>query len=186
MSTINIISPVFLICTLSSLIHTSISTGASYGSDHSCLFMHQYLKQPTDHKFEQKSNRFWEFSEELNTWVEVKLPYDLVSCINDSCKVVNSIRKGGGDDGDHEKQREPDVSYSVLPVRKRVSLTRMSETSVWVTGVSGLIYERFWNGLQWVIAPHELPLSAGYAVSVFIVNQTILALSESGFLYQVT
>ncbi|KAK6144061.1 hypothetical protein DH2020_020881 [Rehmannia glutinosa] len=62
----------------------------------------------------------------------------------------------------------------------------MSETSVWVTGESGSIYERFWNGLQWVIAPHGLPVSAGYAVSVFIVNQTILALSEAGYLYQLT
>ncbi|XP_019155559.1 PREDICTED: uncharacterized protein LOC109152368 [Ipomoea nil] len=60
----------------------------------------------------------------------------------------------------------------------------MSESSVWVTGESGSIYERFWNGLQWVIAPHELPVSAGYAVSVFIVNQTILALSEAAVLYQ--
>ncbi|KAI3710596.1 hypothetical protein L2E82_40381 [Cichorium intybus] len=31
---------------------------------------------------------------------------------------------------------------------------------------------------QWVIAPHELPIQAGYVVSVFLVNHTVLALSE--------
>ena len=76
-------------------------------------------------------------------------------------------------------------SNAVLPFRKRVSLTKMSDTSIWITGPSGSIYERFWNGLQWVIAPHDLPASAGYAISVFIVNQIILALSEAGNLYQV-
>ncbi|OMO54503.1 hypothetical protein COLO4_36457 [Corchorus olitorius] len=73
---------------------------------------------------------------------------------------------------------------TVLPLRKRVSLTKMSDTSIWVTGESGSIYERFWNGVQWVIAPHDLQVSAGYAVSVLIVNQTILAISEEGNLYQ--
>lgn len=38
---------------------------------------------------------------------------------------------------------------------------------------------------MWVIAPHELPASAGYATATFIVNTTILALSEAGILYQV-
>ncbi|XP_068661787.1 uncharacterized protein [Aristolochia californica] len=56
----------------------------------------------------------------------------------------------------------------------------MTEGSVWITGESGSIYERFWNGIQWVIAPHDLPVSAGFAVSVFIINQTILSLSEAG------
>lgn len=73
-----------------------------------------------------------------------------------------------------------------MPLRKRISLNKMSETSVWVTGESGSIYERFWNGLEWVFAPHDLPISAGHAVAVFIINQMILALSESGNLYQVT
>ena len=76
-------------------------------------------------------------------------------------------------------------SDMVLPLRKRISLTKMSETSIWVTGESGSIYERFWNGVQWVVAPHDLPVFAGHATSVFIVNQTILALSEEGILYQV-
>ncbi|CAI9267877.1 unnamed protein product [Lactuca saligna] len=46
------------------------------------------------------------------------------------------------------------------------------------------IYERFWNGVQWVIAPHELPVPDGYAVSVFWINHIVLALSEAGILYQ--
>ncbi|CAA6657004.1 unnamed protein product [Spirodela intermedia] len=71
-----------------------------------------------------------------------------------------------------------------LPVRRGFSLTRMSEGSIWVTGQSGSIYERFWNGVQWVAAPHELPLAAGRAVSVFIVSQTVLVLSELGKLYK--
>ena len=64
-------------------------------------------------------------------------------------------------------------------------MTKMSDDSIWVNGMSGSIYERFWNGIQWVITPHELPLQAGYAVSVFLVNHTVLALSEAGILYQV-
>ena len=64
-------------------------------------------------------------------------------------------------------------------------ITKMSEASIWVTAQSGSIYERFWNGVQWVLAPHELPTSAGHAISIFIVNQTILALSEARVLYQV-
>lgn len=166
--------------------------------------MHQYVRQ-ADQKFEQKNKRFWEFNEQSNTWVEVELPYDLVSCVNGNCTVVNSIQESRKKTEYHRKEGEVDVSeqrdisetkkddgggeekssYAFLPVRKRISLTKMSETSIWVTGESGSIYERFWNGLQWVIAPHDLHVSAGYAVSVFIVNQTILALSEAGLLYQV-
>ncbi|KAL2464121.1 uncharacterized protein Fot_52077 [Forsythia ovata] len=127
------------------------------------------------HQFEQKSTRFWEFEEESNTWVEVKLPYDLVSCINDNCTIVNSIQqmtsknedqKGESvvsDKREHgekedDKRGQKESSYAILPLRKRVSFTKMSDTSVWVTGESGSIYERFWNGLQWVIAPHDLPV----------------------------
>lgn len=85
-------------------------------------------------------------------------------------------------DGGVEVAHKFDVD---LPVRKRVSLTKVSEMSIWVTGESGSIYERFWNGVQWVIAPHDLPVSAGPAVSIFAVNHSILALSEAGVLYQV-
>ncbi|WOL16364.1 hypothetical protein Cni_G25151 [Canna indica] len=145
-------------------------------------------------KFKQKTNKFWEFEEESNTWVEISLPFDLMSCINNSCSKVGSIENMNRRDdqfpaleqqqntSDRDETRE--VSDPVLPLRKRVSLTRMSEASVWVTGQSGSIYERFWNGVKWVIAPHELPNPFGLAVSVFIVNQTILALSEGGLLYQ--
>ncbi|KAJ0084157.1 hypothetical protein Patl1_29541 [Pistacia atlantica] len=161
----------------------------------------QQIFQQSGRPFEQKTDRFWEFREQTNTWVEVELPYDLVSCVNDNCSKVGlidhritrtkeeekeSLRNkdgiGIGDgDGGEVFGESSDV---VLPLRKRISLTRMSETSFWITGVSGSVYERFWNGVQWVIAPHDLPVSAGPAVSVFIVNQTILALSEAGVLYQ--
>ncbi|XP_059308535.1 uncharacterized protein LOC132059770 isoform X2 [Lycium ferocissimum] len=155
-------------------------------------FVNQYVRQ-AQRKFEQKTNRFWEYDDQSNSWIQVNLPYDLVSCFNDNCTKVNRIDQTTYQEP--EKQREIVItkvkdeeknSYSYLPLRKRVSLTKMSETSIWITGVSGSIYERFWNGLQWVIAPHDLPISAGYAVSVFIVNQTILALSESGYLYQLS
>ncbi|XP_072997004.1 uncharacterized protein [Typha latifolia] len=146
-------------------------------------------------KFKQKTSRFWEFEEQTNSWVEISLPYDLMSCINSSCTKVGLIESMV------KKQKLISVSQEkeyiridnderqhnfdqVLPLRKRISLTRMSEASVWVTGQSGSIYERFWNGVQWVIAPHELPTAAGGAVSTFIVNQTIFALSEDGKLYQ--
>lgn len=161
-------------------------------------FPHHYFQR----QFELKTDRFWEFKEQTNSWVEVELPYDLVYCVNDVCTKVGSIdgtsnkkenRENGYDvpgkkessrkkDGYGEVEENPDM---VLPIRKRISLIKMSETSIWVTGESGSIYERFWNGVQWVIAPHDLPISAGHAISVFIVNQTILALSEAGNLYQV-
>uniref|UniRef100_A0A2N9H8W0 Uncharacterized protein n=1 Tax=Fagus sylvatica TaxID=28930 RepID=A0A2N9H8W0_FAGSY len=158
--------------------------------------------QPTNQQFEQKTERFWEFNEQTNSWVEVELPYDLVSCVNDNCTKVGSISRITKE-GEFKKERKSDVpkqreslkkkdgyggqeenSDMVLPLRKRISLTKMSETSIWVTGESGSIYERFWNGVQWVVAPHDLPVFAGHATSVFIVNQTILALSEEGILYQ--
>lgn len=160
----------------------------------------QQVFQQTERTFEQKTDRFWEFREQTNTWVEVELPYDLVSCVNENCSKVGiidhritnskeeemeSLRNKDGDGAGAGAGVVEDSSDAVLPLRKRISLTRMSETSIWVTGVSGSIYERFWNGVQWVFAPHDLPISAGPAVAVFIVNQTILALSEAGILYQV-
>lgn len=148
--------------------------------------MHQYIKE-SDQKFEQKSERFWEFNQQSNSWVEVQLPYNLTSCIDNNCRVVDSIQESNNN-SEHDRRDDEgaeEISFhAFLPLRRRISLTKMSETSVWVTGESGSIYERFWNGLQWVIAPHDLPVSAGYAVSVFMVNQTILALSEAGPLYQ--
>lgn len=147
-------------------------------------------------QFQQKTDRFWEFQEESNTWVEVKLPFDLVSCVDDTCSKVGSIhemKKIDEDESQKEQQhgmvkerkglKRKDLDV-VLSVRKRISLTKMSDTSIWVTGESGSIYERFWNGVQWVIAPHGLPISAGHAVSVVTVNQTILTISEEGKLYQ--
>lgn len=156
---------------------------------------HNFLRQ-TNKQFVQKTDHFWEFQEETNSWVQVQLPYDLFSCVNNNCTKVGlidrktitgerkydshkSLKKKDGDGGGPEEN-----SDIVLSQRKRISLTKMSETSIWVTGESGSIYERFWNGVQWVIAPHDLPISAGRAISIFIVNQTILALSEVGSLYQ--
>ncbi|KAG1327682.1 hypothetical protein COCNU_01G016160 [Cocos nucifera] len=120
-----------------------------------------------------------------------------MSCINETCTKVGSIESINMKGNQlPTKERQKNISAGiidrvleenidpVLPLRKRVSLTRMSEASVWVTGQSGSIYERFWNGVKWVIAPHELPTAAGQAVSVFIINQTILALAEGGMLYQ--
>ncbi|KAM3741212.1 hypothetical protein ACB098_08G158500 [Castanea mollissima] len=156
-----------------------------------------HFVQQTNQQFEQKTDRFWEFNEQTNSWVEVELPHDLVSCVNDNCTKVGSISSTTKKNKDHFekehdvpeqreslKKKDEENSDIVLPLRKRISLTRMSETSVWVTGESGSIYERFWNGVQWVLAPHDLPVYAGHAISVFVVNQTILALSEVGILYQ--
>ncbi|KAL6499629.1 hypothetical protein OROGR_027539 [Orobanche gracilis] len=189
---------------LFSVIYSSLTQTISSDSD-SC-YMHQYLRKKVDQEFEQKNTRFWEFNEESNTWGEVKLPYDLTSCINDNCTVVSTIqdtRKEAKDDHEDGEMKGSDqrdsleemkknngvnkqdkiISYTFLPVRKRISLTKMSEKSIWVTGESGCIYQRFWNGVQWVVVPHALPVSAGYAVAVFLVNQSYLALSEAGQLY---
>lgn len=146
-----------------------------------------YIRQISQ-KFQQKTHKFWEFDEQSNSWVEVKLPFDLVSCVNDNCTKVGSIDQMIIDKNEEQKEdfkKNNGYNNVFMPLRKRVSLIKMSEASIWVTGVSGSIYERFWNGLQWVIAPHDLPVSAGFAVASFIVNQTILALSDAGNLYQV-
>ncbi|KAK1292609.1 hypothetical protein QJS10_CPB17g01598 [Acorus calamus] len=156
--------------------------------------------RPPNTKFEQRTNQFWEFEEKSNRWVEISLPFDLLSCMNGTCTKVGSIEKVEENDkysgrnsvqekGEkfelgHKKQVEVvGIGDQILPLRKRVSLTKMSEGSIWATGQSGSIYERFWNGVQWVIAPRDLPEPV-HAVSVFIVNHTILALCEEGILYQ--
>ncbi|KAM1256073.1 hypothetical protein ACFX1Q_030234 [Malus domestica] len=172
-----------------------------------CQQHHQHFLAQSSRQFEQKTDRFWEFKEQTKTWVEVELPYDLVSCLDDNCTVVGSIEGTGTSSNNSKQEQSPDSDdvpgkkeeerserkdkencdhklLEVLPQRKRISLTRMSEMSIWVTGASGSIYERFWNGVQWVIAPHDLPLSPAHAISLFIVNHTILALSESGNLFQ--
>lgn len=170
---------------------------------------HHHIHQHTNRKFEQKTTIFWEFEEESKTWVRVKLPYDLLSCVNDNnnCTkvgIIEPINERNNDETRIELDRKQDSSkedgqserkkkmikkderkIGVLASRKRISLTKMSDDSIWVTGVSGSIFERFWNGLQWVIAPHDLPVQAGYAVSIFLVNHTVFALSEAGILYQI-
>lgn len=155
------------------------------------------LFQQSNRRFEQKTDRFWKFSEEADRWVEVQLPCDLISGGDTECGKVNTGEESvdqeqGFDDKKMRLDRKDDkvgvvgpLDVVLMPLRKRVSLTKMSETSVWITGESGSIYERFWNGLEWVMAPHDLPISAGRAVAVFIIGQMILALSESGTLYQV-
>lgn len=67
----------------------------------------------------------------------------------------------------------------------RVSMVRFSDVSIWITGQSGAIYERFWNGVQWVVIPHDLPAFSGRASAVLSVNRTMVAMSESGILHQV-
>lgn len=174
----------------------SVSSSEVLGSINSYC-PHHHLQQ-FDRKFELKTDRFWKFQENSNSWVEVQLPYDLVSCRNGSCTKVGQINNrlekmekeyGGFEQTENSKKDgEVEVAHKLdvdLPMRKRVSLTRISDMSIWVTGESGSIFERFWNGVQWVIAPHDLPISAGPAVSIFAVNHSILALSEAGVLYQV-
>ncbi|KAF6151081.1 hypothetical protein GIB67_042416 [Kingdonia uniflora] len=162
------------------------------------------MYRQTNPMFEQKTDRFWKFDEEFNSWVEVDLPFDLLSCVNGNCTKVGKITKtavkkqeerskSGSNVHKQDENSKSNIdttaaskksSDMVLRTRKRISLTRTSEKSIWVTGESGSIYERFWNGVQWVIVPHDLPESAGPAVSVFVINQIILALSQAGSLYQ--
>ncbi|XP_020230003.1 uncharacterized protein LOC109810841 isoform X2 [Cajanus cajan] len=158
--------------------------------------------QQTNQRFQQKTEKFWVFSQQTQTWVEAKLPYDLLSCVNGDCRKVGSILQTEKETTEqvlelehkldeqkksveNNKDSNMEAEDVVLPQRKRISLIKISETSVWITGQSGSIYERFWNGMEWVNVPHDLPVSAGHAISVFVINQTILALSESGNLYQI-
>lgn len=145
---------------------------------------YQFFRQ-SNRRFEQKTDRFWKFSEQEDRWIEVKLPCDLVPCVNSESSSEVNLREESLEQG-HELDEKNMSLDLVLSLRKRIYLTKMSENSVWIIGESGCIYERFWNGLEWVIAPHDLPLSEGHAVSVFLISQKILALSESGNLYQVT
>ncbi|XP_054820016.1 uncharacterized protein LOC129319007 isoform X2 [Prosopis cineraria] len=156
-----------LICSISVLSFPTTALGSC-----ASLCPHQFFQQ-SNRRFELKTDRFWVFSEEADRWIEVHLPYDLKQASGEDW-----------DDGDKKGDDNVGQVYEVLPQRKRLSLTKLSESSVWVTGESGSIYERFWNGLQWVFAPHELPIQAGRAIAVFVINQTILALSEAGLLYQ--
>ncbi|KAK4784841.1 hypothetical protein SAY86_019209 [Trapa natans] len=144
-------------------------------------FPYHYTQQ-ANRQFVQKTDRFWEYDEHAKKWTEVELPRELVSCVDGNCTRVSLIHlsKRSGNEGGEMMES----SGVALPQRKRISLSKMSETSIWITGESGSIYERFWNGAQWVMAPHELPISAGRAMSVLFVNQTILALAEAGQLYQ--
>ncbi|TKY67814.1 hypothetical protein E2542_SST10710 [Spatholobus suberectus] len=180
-----------LICGIWGLLSVSFCTVVCCAS--CCPY--QFFQQ-SNRRFEQKTERFWKFSEQADRWVEVQLPCDLISGGNSECGEVNRREESmdqehGFDDKKMRLDRkdgkigvvEP-LDVVLMPLRQRISLTKMSETSVWVTGESGSIYERFWNGLEWVLAPHDLPISAGRAVAVFIINQMILALSEAGNLYQ--
>ncbi|KAG4979324.1 hypothetical protein JHK84_032902 [Glycine max] len=181
-----------LICGIWGLLSLSFCTVVGCAS--CCPY--QFFQQ-SNRRFEQKTDRFWKFSEEADRWVEVQLPCDLISGGDSECGKVKNRREESLDQehGFDDKKKRLDrkdgkigvlgpFDVVLMPLRKRISLTKMSETSVWVTGESGSIYERFWNGLEWVFAPHDLPISAGRAVAVFIINQMILALSESGNLYQ--
>ncbi|CAI9270509.1 unnamed protein product [Lactuca saligna] len=58
-------------------------------------------------------------------------------------------------------------------VPKSASLTRLN----WIKNKSQ-------KRRMWVIAPHEFDVQAGYVVFVFLINHTVLALSEAGILYQ--
>lgn len=183
-----------LICGIWGLLSLSFCTVVGCAS--CCPY--QFFQQ-SNRRFEQKTDRFWKFSEEADRWVEVQLPCDLmISGSDGECGKVKNRKKESLDQehGFDDKKKRLDrkdgkigvlgpFDVVLMPLRKRISLTKMSETSVWVTGESGSIYERFWNGLEWVFAPHDLPISAGHAVAVFIINQMILALSESGNLYEV-
>ncbi|RYR22358.1 hypothetical protein Ahy_B03g067647 isoform A [Arachis hypogaea] len=142
----------------------------------SCCPYYQFFKQ-SNKRFVQKTDRFWKFNEQADRWVEVVFPYD------DHLVSEFSNKEGGLNEEQHELFDAKPLDV-VLPLRKRISLTRMSDTSIWVTGESGSIYERFWNGLEWVIAPHDLPIASGRATAVFIINHIILAASEAGNLYQ--
>ena len=164
-----------LICGIWGLLSLSFCTVVGCAS--CCPY--QFFQQ-SNRRFEQKTDRFWKFSEEADRWVEVQLPCDLISGGDSECGKVKNRREESLDQehGFDDKKKRLDrkdgkigvlgpFDVVLMPLRKRISLTKMSETSVWVTGESGSIYERFWNGLEWVFAPHDLPISAGRAVAVF-------------------
>ncbi|CAM6104128.1 unnamed protein product [Calypogeia fissa] len=92
--------------------------------------------------------------------------------------------KSGSINPPNTHEPEEDLMSSSQSVPGRVSMVRFSDVSLWITGQSGAIYERFWNGVQWVVIPHDLPAFSGRATTVMSVNRTMVAMSESGILHQ--
>ncbi|KAL3698138.1 hypothetical protein R1sor_012214 [Riccia sorocarpa] len=152
--------------------------------------------------FVQHSNKFWAYDRATQSWSETD-----VSCLFSngswwhSCSIGRKADKpsssdhlssrGGkiseesnsdGDSSGGEKKVEGESEE--LSSLMRISMVRFSDVSLWITGQSGAIYERFWNGVQWVVIPHDLPAFAGRAISVLSVNRTMVTMSESGVLYQ--
>ncbi|KAI4368629.1 hypothetical protein MLD38_017166 [Melastoma candidum] len=172
-----------LVCAVAASVVGSASGEAGLASWYPLEYARNRIRE-----FEQKTDRFWEFDEITKNWIQVRLPYVLLSCVNGNCTKVGSIegknRCRADKRGRDTEKDDGGEGLASLSQRKRMSMTRISETSIWVTGESGSIYERYWNGVRWVTAPHDLPVTAGGAVSVLLVNQTILALSETGQLHR--
>ncbi|GLJ51702.1 hypothetical protein SUGI_1098840 [Cryptomeria japonica] len=142
----------------------------------------QCTHPPDVEEFVQLTDRFWAYDTHSNKWTQLELPFDLLSCNNGNCSKIGTIQDLNQDNENNSPPHDynpnsreeqqfdegSDDGVSLLAeeelgpplvVRKRLSLTVMSETSVWITG---------------------------YAISVFAVNHTFAALSEAGNLYQLT
>ncbi|KAL2645054.1 hypothetical protein R1flu_012641 [Riccia fluitans] len=150
--------------------------------------------------FVQHSNKFWAYDRVSKSWTETD-----VSCLFSngswwhSCSIGRKTKPSADQPLEFtskdvaskqvNSEGEPSVAEKVeaseeLSSLMRISMVRFSEVSLWITGQSGAIYERFWNGVQWVVIPHDLPAFAGHATSVLSVNRTMITMSESGVLYQ--
>ncbi|BBN02887.1 hypothetical protein MPTK1_2g18990 [Marchantia polymorpha subsp. ruderalis] len=103
------------------------------------------------------------------------------SSAHDGKTSASSSSSSSGAAAEAEAEAPPPEELTSL---MRISMVRFSDVSLWITGQSGSIYERFWNGVQWVVIPHDLPAFAGRATGVLSVNRTMVAMSESGILYQ--
>ncbi|XP_024540156.1 uncharacterized protein LOC112349635 [Selaginella moellendorffii] len=126
---------------------------------------------PGHSEFEQHATEFWTYDRASGAWLKVD--------------ISKFTRKNPRDNNGEIKRAATDTETEFIhPYSGRVSLIKFTEVSLWSSGHSGSIYERLWNGVQWVIIPHDLPDSAGYGTGVYSVNRTMLTLSDSGRLYQ--
>ena len=74
---------------------------------------YQFFQQ-SNRRFEQKTDRFWKFSEEADRWVEVQLPCDLISGGDSECGKVKN-RKKESLDQEHGDNSERDLQQKEVP-----------------------------------------------------------------------
>ncbi|KAK7343030.1 hypothetical protein VNO80_25992 [Phaseolus coccineus] len=118
----------------------------------------------------------WELNHTVYTFVAMQFGHEQIIVIFEAFEKMVHLGYKTSDENKDSKMESEDVV--LVPLLKYLRHLCGSLVKV---GLSMRCFGMEWNG---VIVSHDLPVSAGSAVSVFVINQTILALSEAGKLYQ--